>query len=82
MLTPTEAADIAAEAGLGIADAAALLRLADDVDTARTIARKFAGSEEQRFAALLFADAERGRTDIATDTDPTAKQLAQLFDRK
>lgn len=78
MLTPLEAAGVAAEAGLGVADAAALLRLADDVDTARTIARLFAGSEEQRFAAQLFDGAQR----IDATPDTTNDQLRRLFDPK
>ena len=41
-ITPEEAAEIAAEAGLTISDAAALRALADDTDEARTIAAKFA----------------------------------------
>lgn len=78
MLTADEAADIASEAGLGIADAAALMRLADSPDEARSIAKKFAGSEEQKFAAQLFDGAKR--IDVTPDT--TNDQLRQLFDPK
>ena len=53
MLTATEAAEIAIEAGLGIGDAVSLRLLADDRETARAIAARFAASANDNQSGTL-----------------------------
>jgi hypothetical protein len=51
-----EAADIAAEHGLGLADAQALSTLADDKEHAGKLAARFKPAEDEASAAKAIAD--------------------------
>ncbi|CAN5764954.1 hypothetical protein BH23ACT2_BH23ACT2_01610 [soil metagenome] len=77
MISADEAARVAREAGLSIADAASLRALADDVATAERIAAKFSASDDAAERAAvrdLFGTGDPDRAlarHLFTDTDTT-----------
>lgn len=73
MLTPETAAQVAKDAGLSLADAAAIRALADDEDQARKIAAGFAGTDKadsSEFIHKLFGK------------DKPSKRTTDLFGTK